>query len=174
MLAEEVVVCPATSADLAGVAGIFAHYVTNTVITFEEIPFTAAQWHDKLNDLTDRGLPFLIARMGGEVAGFAYAAPWRPKPAYRHTVEDSIYLAPDRTGRGLGRVLLSALLTRCTEAGMRQMVAVIADAGGDASVALHRSLGFVTVGRLVGVGRKHGRWVDTVLMQRDLAAGTDQ
>jgi phosphinothricin acetyltransferase len=107
---------------------------------------------------------------GGSTTGYAYAAPWRPKPAYRHTVEDSVYLAPDRTGRGLGRRLLDALLTRCAQAGVRQVVAVIADTGDGASVALHRSFGFADVGRLTGVGRKHGRWVDTVLMQCDLTA----
>ena len=120
--------------------------------------------------MTGRGLPFLVATMGGGVAGFAYASPWRPKPAYRYTVEDSVYLAPDRTGQGLGRALLGALLIRCAQADVRQVVAVIADSGDGASVALHRSFGFAHVGRLTAVGHKHGRWVDTVLMQRDLTA----
>ena len=102
------------------------------------------------------------------VCGYAYASPWRPKPAYRHTVEDSVYLAPDRTGQGLGRALLGPLLTGCADAGVRQVVAVIADDGSDASVALHRSFGFAHVGRLTAVGHKHGAWIDTVLMQRDL------
>ena len=162
------VVGPATPADLERVADIFAHYVWNTAATFEEIPPTVADWHRRLDDLAGLGLPFLVARAGGEVAGYAYAGPWRRKPAYRHTVEDSVYLAADRTGQGLGRALLGPLLTRCADAGVRQVVAVIADAGADASVALHRSLGFVDAGRLTAVGRKHGRWIDTVLMQRDL------
>jgi phosphinothricin acetyltransferase len=164
------VVGPATPADLERVADIFAHYVWNTAVTFEETPPTVADWHRRLDDLAGLGLPFLVARAGGEVAGYAYAAPWRRKPAYRHTVEDSVYLAAGRTGQGLGRRLLGELLTRCGQAGARQVVAVIADAGADseASIALHRSFGFAHAGRLTGVGRKHGRWIDTVLMQRDL------
>lgn len=165
------VVAPATPADLERVADIFAHYVWNTAVTFEQTPPTVADWHRRLADLADLGLPFLVARADGEVAGYAYAAPWRRKPAYRHTVEDSVYLATGRTGQGLGRGLLGELLTRCGQAGARQVVAVIADAGADsaASIALHRSFGFAHAGRLTGVGHKHGRWIDTVLMQRDLA-----
>jgi L-amino acid N-acyltransferase YncA len=164
------VVGPATPADLERVADIFAHYVWNTAVTFEEIPPTVADWRRRLDDLAGLGLPFLVARAGEEVAGYAYAAPWRRKPAYRHTVEDSVYLATGRTGQGLGRRLLGELLTRCGQAGARQVVAVIADAGADseASIALHRSFGFAHAGRLTGVGHKHGRWIDTVLMQRDL------
>jgi L-amino acid N-acyltransferase YncA len=168
--ATDVVICPAVPADLERVAAIFAHYVAGSVVTFEDTPPSVADWRRRLDDLAGRGLPFLVAKTGGEVAGYAYAAPWRPKPAYRHTVEDSVYLAPDRTGRGLGRRLLDALLTGCAQAGVRQVVAVIADTGDGASVALHRSSGFADVGRLTGVGRKHGRWVDTVLMQCDLTA----
>ncbi len=110
--------------------------------------------------------------MAGQVAGYAYAGPFRPKPAYRHTVEDSIYLAPGSTGRGLGRALLAALLAGCAEAGARQVIAVIADTGETASAALHRRFGFTDAGLLRQVGHKHGRWVDTLLMQRDLSPGT--
>ncbi len=166
------VVDPATPADLERVADIFAHYVWNTAATFEETPPTVADWRRRLDDLAGLGLPFLVARTGGEVAGYAYASPWRRKPAYRHTVEDSVYLAADRTGQGLGRALLGPLLTRCADAGLRQVIAVIADAGADASVALHRSFGFVGAGRLTAVGHKHGAWIDTVLMQRDLTTLT--
>jgi phosphinothricin acetyltransferase len=162
------VISPAAPADLEAVAGIYAHYVTGTVVTFEETPPTVADWQVRLDDLALRGLPFLVAHVDGEVAGYAYAGPWRPKPAYRHTVEDSVYLAPGHTGRGIGRALLEALLDGCEAAGVRQVVAVIADTGSDASAALHRRLGFAQVGRLTAVGRKHGRWVDTVLMQRAL------
>ena len=161
---------PATPADLERVADIFAHYVWNTAVTFEETPPTVADWQRRLDDLAGLGLPFLVARTGGEVAGYANAGLWRRQPAYRHTVEDSVYLAAGRTGQGLGRALLGALLARCADAGLRQVVAVIADAGADseASVALHRSFGFVYAGRLARVGHKHGRWIDTVLMQREL------
>ncbi len=159
-----VTVGPATSADLEAVAAIFAHYVSTSVVTFEEVPPTAAEWERKLG----LGLPFLVARSGAEVIGYAYASPWRPKPAYRHTVEDTVYLAPGRGGRGVGKALLGALLDECSAIGVRQMLAVIVDTGGDASEALHRRLGFTEVGRLTGVGYKHGRWLDTVLMQRAL------
>ncbi|MEU4890894.1 N-acetyltransferase family protein [Streptomyces sp. NPDC044780] len=175
MNASAAVIRDATHADLGAVAAIYAHYVTETVATFEEIPPTDDDWARRLTELTGRGLPFLVAEVpedtGLTVAGYAYAGPWRPKPAYRHTVEDSIYLAPGRTGAGLGAALLDALLTRCATAGVRQVVAVIADTGSDASAALHRRFGFTPAGRLAGVGRKHGRWIDTHLMQRDLTTG---
>ncbi|MEW1842048.1 N-acetyltransferase family protein [Nonomuraea angiospora] len=170
MAVPEAVIRPAVLADLDAVAEIYAYYVSRTVITFEETPPTVAEWRQRLDDLAGRGLPFLVADLDGEVAGYAYAGPWRPKPAYRHTVEDSIYLAPDQTGRGLGGMLLDPLLTRCAQAGMRQMVAVIADTGSAASTALHKRFGFAHAGRLNGVGYKHGRWIDTELMQRALTA----
>jgi phosphinothricin acetyltransferase len=115
----------------------------------------------------------LVAELSGEVVGYAYATPWRPKPAYRYTVENSIYLAPGRTGQGLGGALLEALLTACAQTHLRQIIAVIADAGTDASVALHRRFGFTDVGRLAAVGYKHDRWIDTVLMQRTLGPHAD-
>lgn len=154
--------------DLDAVTAIFAHYVTASVATFETVAPTADDWRGKLADVTTRGLPFLVAADGDEVVGFAYASPWRPKPAYAHTVEDTIYLAPGQTGRGIGAGLLGELLARCADAKMRQVIAVIADTGSDASAALHRKFGFAEAGRLTGVGHKHGRWIDTVLMQRDL------
>jgi phosphinothricin acetyltransferase len=130
------------------------------------------QWRQRLADLTERKLPFLVAEAAGTVAGYAYASPWRPKPAYRHTVEDSVYLAPGQRGRGLGRLLLESLLAGCADAGVRQVIAVIADSGDPASAALHRACGFADAGRLSHVGFKHGRWIDTVLMQRELQLGT--
>lgn len=156
---------PVTAADLDTVAEIYAHYVTGSVVTFDEVPPTVADWRRKADDLRARGLPFLVVEDGGEVAGYAYGGPWRPKPAYRHTVEDSIYLAPGWTGRGLGRALLDAVLAGCADAGVRQVIAVIAGAGDQPSVALHRARGFTEAGRLTAVGFKHGRWVDTLLMQ---------
>ncbi|WP_432872965.1 N-acetyltransferase family protein [Microbispora rosea] len=172
MTLHEAVIRPAVPADLNAVAEIFTYYVSQTVITFEQTPPTVAEWRRRLDDLAGRGLPFLVADLDGDVAGYAYASPWRPKPAYRHTVEDSIYLAPGWTGRGLGSALLGALVDRCAQANLRQVIAVIADTGSDASTALHKRFGFTHVGRLTGVGYKHGRWIDTVLMQRTLA--TDQ
>ena len=170
-MGEEFTVRAAVPADLQAVAAICAHYVTTTVTTFEEVPPTVADWRRRLDDLAGRNLPFLVAEADGTVCGYAYASPWRPKPAYRYTVEDTVYISPARTGRGLGRALLGALLAACEQAGARQVIAVIADTGSDASVALHRRLGFEQAGLLRRVGRKHGRWIDTVLMQRDLEPG---
>jgi L-amino acid N-acyltransferase YncA len=109
-----------------------------------------------------------VAGGSGPVCGFAYASPWRPKSAYRHTVEDTVYLSPGCTGRGIGSALLGTLLAGCAAAGARQVIAVIADTGSDASAALHRRFGFTRAGLLSGVGRKHGLWVDTLLMQKEL------
>jgi L-amino acid N-acyltransferase YncA len=166
------VVRAAVAADAEQVAAIFAHYVATSVATFEEVAPAAADWQRRLDDLAVLNLPFLVAEADGDgaICGFAYASPWRPKPAYRHTVEDTVYLSPGCGGRGIGTCLLSGLLAGCAAAGARQVIAVIADTGSDASAALHRRLGFTDVGKLSSVGRKHGRWVDTVLMQKDLGA----
>ena len=158
----------AVPADAERVAAIFAHYVTSSVATFEEVAPTAGQWRQRLADRAARKLPFVVAEADGSVCGYAYASPWRPKPAYRYTVEDSVFLAPGRTGRGIGSALLGTLLAGCAAAGARQVIAVIADTGSDASAALHRRFGFTQAGLLAGVGRKHGRWIDTLLMQKDL------
>jgi L-amino acid N-acyltransferase YncA len=171
---EQRMVRAAVPADLEQVAAIYAHYVTTSLATFEEVPPTLADWRRRLGDLADRKLPFLVTESdtaGRPVCGYAYASPWRPKPAYRHTVEDTVYVSPGQLGRGLGSVLLGALLAACADTGARQVIAVIADTGSDASVALHRRFGFAHAGRLSAVGRKQGRWIDTVLMQRDLGPG---
>jgi len=187
------VVRAAVPADAEPVAAIFAHYVATSVATFEEVAPTAADWRRRLGELAARNLPFLVAEAGmaggrvaeagmaggrvagggvggggGFVCGFAYASPWRPKSAYRHTVEDTVYLSPGCTGRGIGSALLGTLLAGCAAAGARQVIAVIADTGSDASAALHRRFGFTRAGLLSGVGRKHGVWIDTLLMQKEL------
>jgi L-amino acid N-acyltransferase YncA len=172
------VVRAAVPADAEPVAAIFAHYVATSVATFEEVAPTAADWRRRLGELAARNLPFLVAEAGvagggvggggGFVCGFAYASPWRPKSAYRHTVEDTVYLSPGCTGRGIGSALLGTLLAGCAAAGARQVIAVIADTGSDASAALHRRFGFTQAGLLSGVGRKHGLWIDTLLMQKEL------
>jgi L-amino acid N-acyltransferase YncA len=167
-MASDIRVRPIAPADAGMVTSIFAHYVTGSVATFEETPPTEDDWRRKAVGAAAAGLPFLVIEAGGRVAGFAYASPWRPKPAYRHTVEDTIYLAPDQTGKGLGKALLGALLDRRADAGVRQVIAVIADTGNDASAALHRRHGFTSTGRLTAVGYKHDRWIDTLLFQRDL------
>ena len=162
------VVRAAVPADAERVAAIFAHYVTTSVATFEEVAPTAADWRQRLAERAAGNLPFLVAEDGGSVCGYAYASPWRPKPAYRHTVEDTVYISPGLTGRGLGGALLGGLLAGCADAGARQVIAVIADTGSDASAALHRRFGFTEAGRLNNVGHKHDRWIDTLLMQREL------
>jgi L-amino acid N-acyltransferase YncA len=172
LAAAQPIVRAAVPADAEPVAAIFAHYVTTSVATFEEVAPTSSDWRRRFEDLAERSLPFLVAEAGegnGPVCGFAYAIPWRPKAAYRHTVEDTVYLSPGHLGRGIGSALLGPLLAGCAAAGARQVIAVIADTGSDASAALHRRFGFTQAGRLASVGRKHGRWIDTVLMQKDLA-----
>jgi phosphinothricin acetyltransferase len=170
MTPDDVDVRPATEADLAAVAEIFAYYVTDTVVTFEQQPPALEAWVQRLTALRERAAPFLVADHGGRVVGYAYAGAWREKPSYRLTLEDTIYLAHDARGRGIGRRLLDALLRECREAGVRELIAVISDSGDRASEALHRRCGFHEAGRLRRVGFKHGRWLDTVLMQRSLAA----
>ena len=164
------IVRPAMPADLGQVSEIFGWYTLNSVATFEEAPRTAADWSRLAAELAELGLPFLVAEVGGAVAGYAYAAPWRHKPAYRATVEDSVFIAPGHTGRGIGRLLLTDLLTGCAAAGARQVIAVIADSGAEPSVGLHESCGFTHAGRLADVGYKHGQWIGTLLMQRAIGA----
>jgi phosphinothricin acetyltransferase len=154
---EEVHVRPARNDDAGGIAAVFAPYVTDTVVTFETTPPSAGQWQERRAALADAGLPFLVLARDDEVLGYALASQWRPKPAYRHSMETTIYLAPGHTGRGYGRRLLGELLTRCGETGAHQAIAIVADSGSEASLALHRSAGFEDVGRLRRVGFKHGR-----------------
>jgi phosphinothricin acetyltransferase len=159
---------PLTRADLPAVATIYAPYATGSLVTFDETPPGLAQWRSKAATIAAAGLPFLVAEDGGEVLGYACLARYRPKPAYRHTLEDTIYLAPEATGRGLGRPLLGELIAAAARTEARQLVAVIADSGDPASVKLHAAFGFEEAGRLRNVGFKHGRWLDTVLLQLDL------
>ena len=155
--------------DLDAIGTIYAHHVETGVAAFELTAPDATEWQRRMHAVTGAGLPFLTATLDGRVAGYAYCAPWKTRPAYRHTVEDSIYVAPDAVGRGVGGLLLDALLIDCTRAGVREVIAVIVDADGAASLALHRNRGFVDAGRLTAVGFKHGRWLDTVLLQRSLS-----
>jgi phosphinothricin acetyltransferase len=164
-----VIIRSAMPADLGLVGEIFGWYAENSVATFEEGPRSAEYWSQHASELAELGLPFLVADVDGSVAGYAYAGPWRRKPAYRATVEDSVFVEPSRTGLGVGRRLLTELLTACTRADLHQMIAVIADTGDPASEALHRACGFTRVGLLAEVGLKHGRWIDTLLMQRGLS-----
>jgi L-amino acid N-acyltransferase YncA len=162
---------PSQPDDLAAICAIYAHHVRYGLATFEEEPPDVAELARRRAELLARGLPHLVAELDGAVAGYAYAGPYRPRPAYRHTVEDSVYLAPEHIGRGVGRALLTQLIDACTAAGYRQMIAVIGDSANAPSIGLHAALGFREVGLLRAVGFKLGRWVDTVLMQRALGPG---
>jgi phosphinothricin acetyltransferase len=160
----------ARDTDIPEIAGIYGHYVRTALATFETEPPDAAELARRRQEVLARGLPYLVAELQGRVAGFAYAAPYRPRPAYRFTVENSVYVHPDQARKGVGRLLLTELIAACEAAGCREMVAVIGDTGNAASIGLHEALGFRHVGVLRSVGFKFGRWVDTVLMQRSLGA----
>lgn len=162
---------PATVDDLPAVAEIYAHYVITSVATFEMDAPDVDEWNARFAAIVGAGLPFLVIERDGAVAGYAYCAPWKTRPAYRATVEDSVYIAPWAVGTGCGAELLAALLGMCRSVGVREVIAVIADRGDPASVALHRRFGFRDAGRLVNVGYKHERWIDTVLMQWSAPGG---
>ena len=162
---------PSTPADLGAMRDIYAHAVTRGTGTFELEAPDAAEMARRRDDVLAKGLPWLVAEVQGRVLGYAYASHFRPRPAYRFSVEDSIYLAPDAQGRGVGRTLLAELLARCQAAGARQMLAVIGDSANHGSIGVHRALGFEDCGLLRAVGWKFGRWLDVVLMQRALGRG---
>jgi phosphinothricin acetyltransferase len=167
----EVTLRPATVADLSTLRAIYAWHVLNGAASFEETPPDAAEFERRWQHIAELGLPYLVACGEAGLLGYAYAGPYRPRSAYRFAVEDSIYLDPHATGRGIGRRLLTAVIDGATAAGKRQMLAVIGDSANHASVALHRGLGFAEVGTFRAVGFKFGRWIDSVLMQRALGPG---
>lgn len=171
MPAPSLLVRPSTPADLAAIQAIYAHAVLHGTGTFEIEPPSPDEMARRRDEVLARGLPWLVAEADGAVLGYAYAAPFRPRPAYRFSLEDSIYLSPQAQGRGTGRLLLAELLARCQASGARQMLAVIGDSDNQASMALHRALGFRPAGTLQSVGWKFGRWLDVVLMQRALGPG---
>ncbi len=162
---------PCRAADLPAVQAIYAHHVLNGVGTFEETPPDLAEMTTRHAAVVDTGFPYLVAADSQGIAGFAYAARYRARSAYRYTAEDSIYVAPDRGRRGVGRALLVDLIERCTAMGCRQMIAVVGGSENTGSIALHRALGFEHVGKLGNAGFKFGRWRDSVLMQRPLGDG---
>jgi|SRR5579864_8611457 L-amino acid N-acyltransferase YncA len=165
------VVRPSGDADVPAIAEIYSHYVRTALATFEIDPPSVAEIASRRAAVLSRELPYLVAEVGGVVAAFAYASPYRPRPAYRFAVEDSVYVHPAHSRKGFGRLLLSALIESSEAAGARQMIAVIGDTANTASIGLHLAFGFRHVGVLEAVGFKFGRWVDTVLMQRPLGAG---
>ncbi len=164
---------PSRPEDVAPICAIYAHHVRHGVASFELDPPEVAEMARRRQDVLDAGLPYLVAELDGAVAGFACAGPYRLRPAYRYTVESTVYVADWAVRRGVGRELLEALISACEAVGKRRMVAVIGDSGNDASISLHASVGFSHAGTLKDVGYKHGRWLDAVLMQRGLGAGAE-
>ena len=164
---------PVGEADFDAIQRIYAHHVLNGLASFEETPPDVAELKRRWRAIADAGLPYLCAaEADGALVAYAYAGPYRPRSAYRFTVEDSVYVAPGQAGRGIGRGLLRQLIEICAGLGKRQMIAVIGDSGNAASIALHRACGFELTGTFEAIGFKHGRWVDSVLMQRALGPGS--
>jgi phosphinothricin acetyltransferase len=162
---------PAARGDMAAITRIYADAVAHGTASFELEPPGEAEMVRRFAALSGDGFPYLVAASEDAVAGYAYAGPYRTRPAYRWTVENSVYVAPEFHRRGVGSLLLSALIDECAAAGFRQMIAVIGDSEQTASIALHRKAGFTFIGALRAVGFKHGRWLDTPLMQRALGPG---
>ncbi|MDB5520544.1 MAG: GCN5-related N-acetyltransferase [Tardiphaga sp.] len=162
---------PATPADLPAITAIYQDAVLHGTATFELIPPDRAEMTRRYDTLTGAGYPYLVAVTADTIAGYAYAGPYRPRPAYRFTVENSIYLAPIAHRRGIGFRLLQALLKECETRVYRQMIAVIGDSANAGSIAVHRKAGFDMIGTLPNVGLKFGRWLDTVMMQRAIGDG---
>ncbi|MBM3388618.1 MAG: N-acetyltransferase family protein [Betaproteobacteria bacterium] len=165
---------PCTAQDLTAVQAIYAHAVQHGTGTFELEAPPLQEVKRRYADVLAKGLPWLVAESQGKVLGYAYANAFRPRPAYRFFLEDSIYLAPDAQGQGLGRLLLAELVARCTALGARQLLAVIGDAQNKASIGVHRRCGFEHAGELKHAGWKFGCWLNVVLMQRALGPGAEQ
>ena len=162
---------PATLADVPAITRIYAQSVSTGTASFELEPPDEAEMARRMQALFDSGYPYIVAEIGGAIAGYAYAGSYRPRPAYRFSVEDSIYVDPKAQRRGAGRLLLERLIEECERRGFRQMVAVIGDSAQTPSIELHRALGFRMVGTVENVGYKFGRWLDSVNMQRALGPG---
>ena len=158
------------SADAEQIAAIYAHHVLHGTASFDEVPPTADFWRDKISGVQAKGWPFIAAESDGKIVGYSYATQFRDRPAYRFTCENSIYVHPDHVGKGVGKPLLSGLIPAARQSGFKQMIAVIGG-GEPASVAVHRTCGFVEAGRMKTVGFKFCHWLDSVYMQLDLQNG---
>ena len=155
--------------DLPDILEIYNHYVLNSVVTLDEKPMSLTALRRKFAKTQEKKMPFIVAvNPAGQILGFAYVYPWREKAAYRFTVENAIYLGPAATGKGLGKDLLGDLIERSRAAGLKEMIAVIADKGAEASIAMHEKFGFKEVGHMGKVGFKFDRWLGSVLMQKSL------
>ena len=169
-----VTVRPAIHADVAAITRIYAHAVEHGTASFELTAPDRAEMTRRFNELTTNGFPYLVAVVDGAVVGYAYAGPYRTRPAYRFTVENSVYVAHDNHRRGVGKALLRTLIDACTEKGFRLMVAVIGDSDQAASIGLHEAAGFKHAGIFENIGYKFERWLDSVLMQRPLGPGASK
>jgi phosphinothricin acetyltransferase len=155
--------------DLPHIREIYNHYVANSTVTFDEDALTLKEMRHKFRDVERLGFPWIVAESpSGMIFGYAYVTPWKAKAAYRYTVEDSIYLSPAATGKGIGKALMTRKLDDAKAAGIKEVIAVIADKGADASIAMHEKFGFTKIGEMGRVGFKFGRWLGTVLMQKSL------
>jgi phosphinothricin acetyltransferase len=160
-----------SAADIPAITAIYAHWVTHGLASFEVEPPDPTEMARRRDAVLAAGFPYLVAAAPEGLLGYAYASAYRARPAYRFSVENSVYVAPGAGRRGIGLALMEEVIALCTGAGFRQMVAVIGDSGNAASIALHKRAGVTTAGLLKAAGWKHGRWVDSVLMQRPLGAG---
>lgn len=159
----------ATPADIPAIQAIYAHHVLHGLASFEEVPPDVAEMRSRYEAVRAAGKPYLVAEVGGRIAGYGYASSYRARSAYRFTLENSVYVDEAMRGKGVGIALLNELVARCRKGPWRQIVAVIGDSANEASIALHRKAGFREVGCLSKVGYKHGRWVDSVFMQLELS-----
>jgi phosphinothricin acetyltransferase len=172
-LATGLLIRPAVADDMSAITALYSREVDEHVATYEYIAPDEAEMTRRWRGIIDQGFPYFVAELDGRFAGYAYASSYRTREGYRWTVEDTVYIEPWAQGQGVGRALLERLIDECQVLGFRQMVAVIGDVSNSASVALHQRLGFRTVGVFAGLGRKHGRWLDTVQLQRALGLGAD-
>jgi phosphinothricin acetyltransferase len=168
------IIRPSQEADVPAITAIYAHHVLNSTGTFETEAPTAQDMTMRRADVLGKGLPYLVAVDDGKVLGFAYGNWFKPRPAYRYSVEDSIYLAPEQHNKGLGRALLAELMARCEAVGIRKMMAIVGDSGNQGSVGVHLALGFEQVGQIDACGWKFGAWRDIVIMQKTLGLGDTQ
>jgi L-amino acid N-acyltransferase YncA len=168
---SDILIRPSQAEDLDAVTSIYAWNVLHGTGTFEIDAPDRTEMERRRGDVVGKGLPWLVLERAGTVLGYAYANEFRPRPAYRFCLEDSVYLAPDAVGLGFGRLLLAELLARCEAVGARQMLAVIGDSGNAGSIGVHRTLGFALTGTIKAAGRKFDRWLDVVVMQKSLGAG---
>ena len=169
---SDIIIRPATADDIPTIQSIYAYYVRETVITFEENVPDIREMTKRYETILGYGMPYLVAETNGQVIGYAYASLFRGRPAYRYTTEHSIYLDPDKRGMGVGTKMLDALMKACEPTGVRQIIAVISDAIDGASVALHKKAGFELIGTMPATGYKFDKWVNTTIMQRPICTGS--